>query len=85
MVAGMRAEFGEYQHGGIWNAEVTLPLSDPNPTASEIAAIREHGPFEIDGEKELMQALDALLQAFVDQQRMKLPGTRYNPCYRIVT
>jgi hypothetical protein len=50
-----------------------------------IAAIREHGPFEINGEKELMQALDSLLQSFVDQQRMKLPGATYNPCYRIVT
>ena len=50
-----------------------------------IASIREHGPFEINGEKVLMQALDALLQSFVDQQRMKLPGATYNPCYRIVT
>lgn len=38
---GMKAEFGEYQHGGVWNPEVTLPLSDPNPTPAEIRAIRD--------------------------------------------
>jgi len=38
---GMRAEFGEYQHGGIWSPDATLSLTDPNPTAEEIAAIRE--------------------------------------------
>ena len=37
----MRAEFGEYQHGGIWSPDATLSLTDPNPTAEEIAAIRE--------------------------------------------
>jgi hypothetical protein len=30
-----------------------------------------------------MQALDELLASFVAQQRMKLPGSRYVPCYRI--
>jgi len=25
-----------------------------------------------------------LLQAFVEQHRMKLPGKAYKPCYRIV-
>jgi predicted Rossmann-fold nucleotide-binding protein len=46
-------------------------------------AIEEHGPFEIDGDPEIMRALDALLTSFVDQQRMKLPGSVYKPCYRI--
>jgi hypothetical protein len=31
-----------------------------------------------------MRALDMLLQSFVAQQRMKLPGSKYVPCYRIV-
>ncbi len=39
-----------------------------------VRAIEEHGPFDIDGEPEIMRALDALLQAFVVQHRMKLPG-----------
>ncbi len=47
----------------------------------EIAA---HGPFQIDGDREIMLALDALLQSFVEQQRMKLPsGKPYEPCYQV--
>jgi predicted Rossmann-fold nucleotide-binding protein len=46
-------------------------------------AIEKHGPFEIDGDRDVMQALDALLSSFVVQQRMKLPGSEYVPCYRI--
>jgi hypothetical protein len=30
-----------------------------------------------------MRALDRLLASFVAQQRMKLPGSEYKPCYRI--
>jgi pyrimidine/purine-5'-nucleotide nucleosidase len=46
-------------------------------------AIELHGPFDIDGDRDIMQALDALLASFVAQQRMKLPGARYVPCYRV--
>jgi len=46
-------------------------------------AIEQFGPFEIDGDRDVMQALDALLSSFVKQQRMKLPGANYVPCYRI--
>ncbi len=49
-----------------------------------IHAIEEHGLFEIRGDKNIMQPLDALLQSFVQDQRMKLPGTKYVPCYKIV-
>ncbi|OOE44163.1 LOG family protein [Salinivibrio kushneri] len=47
--------------------------------------IEQHGPFKIDGDKYLMEKMDKLLQSFVDQQRMKLPGTAYVPCYEIVS
>lgn len=50
-----------------------------------IKAIEEHGHFEIRGEKSIMQALDLLLESFVQQHRMKLPGKKYIPCYKIVT
>jgi pyrimidine/purine-5'-nucleotide nucleosidase len=47
-------------------------------------AIEQHGPFRIDGDPQIMRALDTLLKAFVDQQRMKLPGgSAYEPCYRV--
>ncbi len=48
-----------------------------------IRAIEERGPFEICGDKEIMSHLDKLLSAFVDQHRMRLPGTTYQPCYRL--
>jgi pyrimidine/purine-5'-nucleotide nucleosidase len=50
-----------------------------------LAAIERHGPFEISGDPHLMRLLDELLGAFVSQGRMKLPGSVYQPCYRIVT
>ena len=56
-----------------------------NVKPETIKAVREHGPFEINGEKDLMQALDRLLASFVDQRRMKLPGTTYKPCYKVVS
>ncbi|MFU1878510.1 pyrimidine/purine nucleotide monophosphate nucleosidase domain-containing protein, partial [Enterococcus faecium] len=31
----------------------------------------------------MMKNMDKLLQAFVAQGRMKLPGTKYIPCYEI--
>ncbi len=45
-------------------------------------AIEEHGPFVIDGEPEIMRALDSLLRDFVAQKRMKMSG-EYKPCYRL--
>lgn len=49
-----------------------------------IRAIEEHGLFELRGDKEIMEPMDALLSAFVDQHRMKLPSTNYVPCYKII-
>ncbi|MGN6788257.1 MAG: nucleotide 5'-monophosphate nucleosidase PpnN [Rhodanobacteraceae bacterium] len=46
--------------------------------------IERNGPYEIHGDREFMRALDTLLQSFVAQQRMRLPGSKYVPCYRIV-
>ncbi|MFV2005390.1 MAG: nucleotide 5'-monophosphate nucleosidase PpnN [Gammaproteobacteria bacterium] len=50
-----------------------------------IRAIEKHGHFELNGDKEIMEPMDALLTAFVEQQRMKLPGTKYVPCYKIIS
>ncbi|HEY7871089.1 MAG TPA: nucleotide 5'-monophosphate nucleosidase PpnN [Rudaea sp.] len=47
--------------------------------------IEKNGPYEIHGDPEFMHALDTLLQSFVAQQRMKLPGSKYVPCYRVVS
>ncbi|MGY1410333.1 nucleotide 5'-monophosphate nucleosidase PpnN [Luteimonas sp. A611] len=45
--------------------------------------VEQHGPFQIHGDVDIMQALDALLQAFVEQRRMKISG-QYRPCYEVV-
>ncbi|HEB94436.1 MAG TPA: LOG family protein [Gammaproteobacteria bacterium] len=49
-----------------------------------IRAIEEHGHFEIRGDAEILQPLDELLESFVQQQRMKLPGKQYVPCYKVI-
>ena len=49
-----------------------------------INSIERHGPFELVGEDSIMDPLDRLLRAFVAQRRMKLTGSEYTPCYRLV-
>ena len=50
-----------------------------------IKSIEENGPFLLTGEKDLMERVDKLLKSFIDQGRMKLPGSVYTPCYKIKT
>lgn len=45
--------------------------------------IQKFGKFHIQGDPGIMSRLDALLSAFVEQKRMKLPGTHYVPCYEV--
>lgn len=49
-----------------------------------IRAVEEHGLFEIRGDASIMEPMDSLLASFVEQHRMKLPGSKYVPCYRII-
>ena len=46
-------------------------------------AIEERGPFAISGDADIMQAMDELLESFVEQRRMKISGV-YHPCYKVV-
>jgi len=50
-----------------------------------VREVKQHGPFELNGEPSLMKKMDKLLLAFVKQGRMKLPGSDYEPCYKINT
>ncbi len=51
-----------------------------------IRRIEQHGRYQIHGDACIMQPLDELLQAFVEQHRMKLPGSAaYEPCYNVVS
>ena len=52
-----------------------------NVKAEGIQKIEQNGPFKITGEPKIMQSLDGLLHSFVNQQRMKVPGKTYSPCY----
>ena len=56
-----------------------------NVKESGIRQVQEKGPFEIAGDPALLAPLEAMLEAFVKQNRMKLPGAvAYRPSYRIV-
>jgi len=54
-----------------------------NVKSGGIKAIREFGPFQLSGDKKIMTLMDKLLASFVSQQRMKLPGSEYIPCYNV--
>jgi len=49
-----------------------------------VAAIERFGPYELSGDADIMHLLDELLTSFIAQGRMKLPGSVYRPCYRLV-
>lgn len=49
-----------------------------------IREIEKHGVFELRGDKNIMKMMDNLLASFVEQHRMKLPGLKYTPCYRVI-
>ena len=54
-----------------------------NVKSEGVALIKEQGPFQLKGDPKLMEMMDGLLESFVEQQRMKLPGSQYVPCYEI--
>ncbi len=54
-----------------------------NVKESGIRAVARHGPFDLHAEPAIAAALETLLQSFIREQRMRLPGTKYEPCYRV--
>jgi hypothetical protein len=48
-----------------------------------IRMIREHGPFTLHGDRDIMDVLEKVLGEFIAQGRMKLPGARYDSCFRL--
>ncbi len=55
-----------------------------NVKETGVRAIEKLGPYKLNGDASIMKPLDELLAAFVQQQRMKLPGGTYVPCYQLV-
>jgi len=49
-----------------------------------IQMIEKYGKFELNGDAEILEPLDELLNSFVEQKRMKLPGSQYIPCYKLI-
>lgn len=58
-----------------------------NVKAFGIREVAEKGPYQIQGDPDLLRAIDDLLREFVADERMKLgqDASRYKPCYEIVT
>jgi hypothetical protein len=54
-----------------------------NVKEDSIRQVHKHGPFVINGQSALMKRMDALLEAFARDGRMKLSGKPYVPCYRL--
>ena len=49
-----------------------------------LKAVRNHGQYIIDGDPDIMIAMDELLRGFIADGRMKLPGgNSYTPCYKV--
>ena len=48
-----------------------------------VMAVKKHGVFQINGDSEIMHAMDELLSNMASQGRMKIKG-EYIPCYDIV-
>ncbi|WP_223789256.1 nucleotide 5'-monophosphate nucleosidase PpnN [Marinicella meishanensis] len=49
-----------------------------------VQQIKQHGVYRINGDADLMEKLDDLLQSFIEQKRMKLPGSTYTPVFEVV-
>jgi predicted Rossmann-fold nucleotide-binding protein len=54
-----------------------------NIKAQSVADIKAKGPYILKGDKRLAPLLDTLLKSFVEQGRMKLPGSEYTPCFQV--
>lgn len=52
-----------------------------NVKESGIQAVKEHGPFKLHGDPDIIRALDKLLSSFIDQGRITISTKNYKPCY----
>ena len=83
-VAGLRLRHGMAPHELACNLRRAFTaIVTGNVKDHGIRLIREHGPFVLHGDRAIMDALEKMLGEFIAQGRMKLPGVRYEPCYRL--
>ena len=50
-----------------------------------IRVVEEHGPYQLQGNADVVTSLGNLLTAFVEQGRMKLDSSNYTPCFKLVS
>ena len=55
-----------------------------NVKADGVSRVRENGPYQITGDRDILEGMDRLLRAMVEHGRMKIKGN-YKPCYEIVS
>lgn len=48
-----------------------------------IRAVELNGPLQLYGSKEIIRSFKKLLDQFEKNQRMKIPGNKYKPCYEL--
>ena len=84
-VAGLDLHLDQPAHARAANLRrVFSAIVAGNVKEHGIRQIDAHGPFEIHGDRRLMQPLDELLASFIAQKRMKISG-QYRPVYRVVS
>lgn len=55
-----------------------------NVKESGMQQIEKQGPYQLQGDPQIMRQLDELLKSFVAEDRMKIPGgAPYEPCYQV--
>jgi hypothetical protein len=50
-----------------------------------VRAVAEKGPFILDGDPDVIAALDELLNGFIEQRRMKIDFAGYVPCFKLAS
>ena len=83
-VAGLRLRRDMPPHEIAFNLKRAFSaIVTGNVKENGIRMIREHGPFVLHGDRDIMDVLEKVLGEFVAQGRMKLPGARYECCFRL--
>lgn len=59
-------------------------IVDGNVKENGVKAVAKHGPYELDGDRAIIDPLSRLLESFVEQNRMKISTSEYKPCYTIL-
>ena len=56
-------------------------IVDGNVKENGIKAVAQKGPFKLHGDADIIEAMDNLLQSFIEQKRVLLSEKEYKPCY----